>query len=432
MSQKGAHVKRAAEAPKKRKKKKTLGRVLLVVLIVLVVLAAVAVGVFFHFYGLLNTGGSDVNVSAVPSAAPSAPPAETPDITDPEPTETPEPTPEPLTEEELAALEELRLRESLQADAEEIMYNENVYNILLLGADGTSDVVERSDTMILLSINKETKKMWLTSLMRDTQVAITNPDGSFWGTGHLNWTTQFGGVSMTVATVESQRNFAIHIDNWALVNFVDFARVAELLGPITVTITAEEAAGMNRLVREVARMTDALYGLSEENSTPRVYFPTQGGTLTISNGIQILAYCRERKSAVGTDHYGDTGRSNKQREVLMKMWENVKHMSLAQQVRVAEEIMSIITTDLTPGQCASLLLSAPSFIGYEINQQQCPVEGAMVKTRDESNLSIYSADWNVNRNFLRATIYNEPLTARELTSYWTGVGVQVYDPEQEN
>lgn len=58
------------------------------------------------------------------------------------------------------------------------MSDSNVYNILLIGADGRTEELERSDAMILLSINKTTKTMWLTSLMRDTQVEIAD-----WGIG---------------------------------------------------------------------------------------------------------------------------------------------------------------------------------------------------------------------------------------------------------
>lgn len=56
----------------------------------------------------------------------------------------------------------------------------------------------------------------------------------------------------------------------------------------------------------------------------------------------------------------------------MQMWGNVKKMSLAEQYALAKDIMSIISTDLTMGQCASLLLQAPDFLTYDIQMQQCP------------------------------------------------------------
>ena len=44
-------------------------------------------------------------------------------------------------------------------------------------------------------------------------------------------------MDLLIQAIESEKNFAIHIDNWAQVNFLDFAEVAGLLGPIEVTVT---------------------------------------------------------------------------------------------------------------------------------------------------------------------------------------------------
>ena len=429
MSQNGAHVQKKNRAGKSRGKK-TLKNVLIVLAVLILALGIGGYFAFHHLYGLMNTGNNSPTASPAAELTVSPAPTEEPEDS-PEPTETPEPTPEPLTEEELQALAELELRQSLEADAEEIMYNQNVYNILLIGADGVKDTLERSDAMILLSINRETKKIWVTSLMRDTQVSIPG-----WGTGHLNWATSYGasardatrfdGVNLLISTLESEKNFAIHIDNWALVNFLDFAEVANLLGPITVTVTAEEAAGMNALIRQVCQMRDKKLGIKKTNPTYRSFFPAEGGTVTITDGIQILAYCRERHTYVA-GHYGDTGRSNKQREVLLAMWENVKKMNIFQQYELAETVMSIVTTDLTEGQCFSLLLSAPSFLTYQVYGQQIPNADAMTKGRDANGLSTYFADFRVNRNILRATVYGEEVSAYDLHSSFTGITVTLPD-----
>ncbi len=404
------NVQEAPVSERPEKKKKHVGRTVIIVIaaVILVILLAVFL-IFRDMYGQLN---SHSRTTPAPTAIPSAAVEATPEVT-----ATPEPTAAPLTEEEKAKLEEMELRSSLAESAEEVMSDKNVYNILLIGSDGRTEELERSDAMILLSINKTTKTMWLTSLMRDTQVEIAD-----WGTGHLNWATRFGGVDMLINTIESTRNFAIDVDNWAMVDFLDFAEIASKVGPITVTVTKEEAADINIRIREACRMNDAYYG----TDTPRCYFPTdQDGTYEITDGFQILGYCRER-------HYGgDTGRSEKQREVLMQMWNNVKKMSLTEQYALAKEIMSIVSTDITMGQCASLLLQAPDFLTYDIQMQQCPTPGSFWRGLDANGLSIYNTDFVVNRNFLRATIYGEEMTAGELTSYWTGNAVQVYYPPEK-
>ena len=424
MSQNGAH-----ETKKKtvRRRKTTQGRkrplktILLIVLAVVLLVGIVGYAVFHHLYSQMNVVSDKKDA---PSAAVGQEATATP-FDDPEPTDTPEPTPRPLTEEEKQAQAEAELLASLEKDAEEIMYNENVYNILLIGADGVKNTLERSDAMILLSLNKATKEIWLTSFMRDTQVNIPG-----YGPGqHLNWATQYGGdekgVQLLISTLESEKNFAIHIDNWALVNFLDCGEVASLLGPVTVTVTPEEAVGMNALIRQVCQMRDKTLGLTGEDRTVRSLFPEEGGTFTITDGIQILSYCRERYTYVA-GHYGDTGRSNKQREVLMAMWENVKKMNILQQYALTEKVMSIVTTDLTEGKCFSLLLNAPSYLSYSVHQQQIPHVDAMTKGMF-NGLSTYFPDLRVNRNILRGTIYGEELTAHDLYSSYTGINVVLPD-----
>lgn len=260
-AKRGRHLKAAPEnehPEQPEKKKKHVGRTVIIVIaaVVLVVLLAVFL-IFRDLYSQMNT---KPRTTPEPTAAPAAVIDATPEVT-----ATPEPTPRPLTEEEKAELEEMELRSSLAESAEDVMSDSNVYNILLIGADGRTEELERSDAMILLSINKTTKTMWLTSLMRDTQVEIAD-----WGIGHLNWATRFGGVDMLINTIESTRNFAVNVDNWAMVDFLDFAKIASMVGPITVTVTKEEAADINPLIREACQLNDAYYG----TDVPRCYFPT--------------------------------------------------------------------------------------------------------------------------------------------------------------
>ena len=244
----GRHLKTAPENERPEKKKKHVGRTVIIVIaaVILVILLAVFL-IFRDLYSQMNT---KPHTTPGPTAVPAAVTDATPEVT-----ATPEPTPRPLTEEETAELEEMELRSSLAESAEDVMSDSNVYNILLIGSDGRTEGLERSDAMIIRSVNNTTKTMWLTSLMRDTQVEIAD-----WGIGHLNWATRFGGVDMLINTIESTRNFASNVDNWAMVDFLDFAKIASMVGPITVSVTKEEAADMNLLIREACQLNDAYYG----------------------------------------------------------------------------------------------------------------------------------------------------------------------------
>ena len=423
----------SSAASQSRERERRIGRTLLIIVLALIVLAmGTVVGLFLHFYNLMNTGKDAGQPSIITAAQidnlpaqPEVSPAtqtvlETEEIATAEPVPaftavTPAPTPEvPKTEEQL-------LMEDLEKSAEQIIYSDDVYNLLLIGSDGRVEDLERSDSMIVVSINRTTKDIWLTSLMRDCQVMVPN-----WGMTHLNWCTRMGGIDMLISAIESPENFGLQIDNWAMADFLDFVQVAELLGPVSVSITVEEAEDMNKAIREVCQLIDASEGrqLNDPNNIERPYFPTdQDGTYTLTNGIQILGYCRERH--VG----GDTGRSVKQRDVLTQMWENAKKMTVMEQFNLMEKLLPVISTDLSAGKCASLLLQLPALLEYKIHTQQCPVEGSFFRTMDKDNLSIYNVDFFTNRNYLRATIYHEPMTIDQLTSRWLGYPMVIYDPE---
>ena len=400
-----------APPPKKSRRRKRRRVIWIIVGVLILAVLVAGVLIFRHMFGLMHDEEKIQQYTSTP-----APTAATETQSTPVPTPEETATPVPLTEEELAEIEETNLRNALQEDAEEIMYSDDVYNILLIGCDSWSSDM-RSDSMILLSINKSSKKIWLTSFMRDTQVFIPN-----WGIGHLNWAIQFGGVDMLIDTLESEKNFGIHIDNWALIEFYGFLDVADMLTPITVEVAANQVKEMNYCLYD-----SYAFMYKSRNSklwADQFFFPEGGGTCELTRGGHVLAYCRERHVS------GDTGRSQKQRECLTKMFENAKKLSLKEQYQLVEKAMSVVTTDISSGKCASLLLQAPTLLTYEINAQQCPTPGAFWKGRDDSNLSIYNADFRVNRNFLRATIYDDKsITTADLTSNWTGQSVTVYYPE---
>ena len=418
---------RGGSSRRRQRRERHIGRTLLIIVLALIFAAILAIiGLFFHFYNLMNTGNEVTTVAVAPTVMPTAQTIGSDysaSYTDPvaaslDSGETVDATAEP----EVPKTEEQLLRESLEKSAEQIIYSDDVYNILLIGSDGRVEELERSDSMIVASINRTTKTIWLTSLMRDCQVTVPE-----WGIAHLNWCTRMGGIDMLIKTIESPSNFGLQIDNWAMVDFLDFVQVAEMLAPVTVTVTPEEAADMNLAIREVCQLIDATEGrkVNDPGNIERPYFPTdQTGTYTLTNGIQILGYCRERH--IG----GDTGRSQKQRDVLTQMWENAKGMTVTEQFKLMEAIFPIISTDLSAGKCASLLLQLPSFLEYEIRTQQCPVEESFFRTMDSNNLSIYNVDYATNQNFLRATIYNEPMTREQLTSRWLGYPVLIYEPEE--
>ena len=118
------------------------------------------------------------------------------------------------------------------------MSDKNVTNILLIGSD-TRDENERgrTDSMILLSINKQTKQMTMTSLMRDCYVEI--PDH---GWAKLNAAYSYGGAELLMDTIE--QNFDVAVDKFVYVSFFSFIDIVDAVGGINIDLSDDEAQYM--------------------------------------------------------------------------------------------------------------------------------------------------------------------------------------------
>lgn len=128
-----------------------------------------------------------------------------------------------LTDEETDALQSEILNETQDI---ELPNNSNVYNILLIGVDRRDKTwYGNSDSMILLSVNKDTKQIHMTSFMRDLYANI--PDV---GVKKLNAACAYGGGPLVVRTIED--NYKLPIDNYASVDFDSMIDIIDAVGGI--------------------------------------------------------------------------------------------------------------------------------------------------------------------------------------------------------
>ena len=203
---------------------------------------------------------------------------------------------------------------------------DNIINILLIGQDSRDGVsVQRSDSMILCTINKSAKTITLTSFMRDLYVQIPGqPDH------RLNSSYAWGGMNLLNATLK--KNFGIEVDGNIEVNFYNFAAIVDIMGGLDVELTANEASYLNRR------------GNWDVN-------PDSAGTWNLTAGVnhltgeQALAYSRIRD--VGNS---DFERTSRQRKVLTLMAEKVKTLNLAQLNSLMTTLLPMVTTDMTQSQ----------------------------------------------------------------------------------
>ncbi|MDO4189823.1 MAG: LCP family protein, partial [Lachnospiraceae bacterium] len=271
----------------------------------------------------------------------------------------------------------IAIEEDLENNIEDMasnseLYNTDCFNLLLIGVDSRSNNYSgRSDVMILVSINKETKRVVMTSILRDTFVSIPGN-----GTNRLNAAYAYGGEDLLVETIKA--NFGIDVDRCAIVNFYVVMDLVNAVGGVDIELSSDEIKVMNKYYIEGWN-----YIFDEPKGTD-IIDESLAGTTVHLNGKQALAYARVRY--VGTDF----ARTARQREVIMLCLEKIKGMSLSELDTLAEELLPKIRTNLTESDCASLLLMALNISSYSFDNMTIPIEGSWsnVNIRGMSVLAI--------------------------------------------
>lgn len=263
---------------------------------------------------------------------------------------------------------------------EEEVIGDEIVNILLIGQD-TRNAAQKglSDTMILISVNTQTKKLVMTSFMRDLYIDIPSDRGGYYRQ-RINTAYAVGGMEKLDATLAY--NFGVEVDNNVEVDFAGFQTIVEAMGGIDMELTKAEAHHLNSQYANLGwKLKEGLQHL---------------------NGEQALAYARIR--AVDND-FNRTGR---QRAVLNKLFEKVKTMSVAELLSLAKEFVPLITTDMTNSEITKYIMDlAPLLPELEIISQRVPQDGtwwgADVGSEGQPMYVIY-CNLTKNREMLRDTI----------------------------
>lgn len=255
--------------------------------------------------------------------------------------------------------------------ANKLNSSDDVYNVLLIGTDERATQANyRSDTMILVSIDKSTKKIKLTSFLRDLWVYIPAKDKS----AKLNATCSYGGPQMVIDTLEY--HFKVKIDKYVMINFDVFKTVINDLGGITLTITEAEAA----------------------NITKEAGFNCKAGTRTVK-GRTALWYARIRHLD------SDFNRTARQRKVIQAVIEKAKQSDIKTLSTVLNDVLPQIQTDINKSEMASLGVNALlKYIKYDIEEQQIPAKGTWSNAWVGSQ-QVLKADLDDNAKILKEFIY---------------------------
>ena len=184
-------------------------------------------------------------------------------------------------------------------------------NILLLGIDARpGERTGRSDTMIILTVDADQNVIRMVSLMRDLYVEIPGRKNN-----RLNAAYVFGGAELLMQTIE--QNFGIHVDHYVAVNFSMLANLIDQLGGLELNV---ESDYYKDRINAVIKCDNRVLGIDVNDG-----LLTSAGLQTLT-GKQAQAYARYR---YGTSD-GDFGRTQRQRDVILKILEKLRGLTLVQ------------------------------------------------------------------------------------------------------
>ena len=210
---------------------------------------------------------------------------------------------------------------------------EGYTNIALFGTDSREGAAEngelvRSDTIIVASLNNETKEVKLVSVYRDTML---EQEGQHYDKANVAYAQ--GGPEEAVNMLN--RNLDLDIEDYVSVNFLAMADVVDALDGVDIELTDEEVVHMNNYCVETSEVT----GKSYERIEPEV-----GGTYHL-NGVQAVSYARIRYTAGG-----DFTRTERQRLLIEKVVEKAKDAGIVKINEIIDAVLPEVSTSLSASE----------------------------------------------------------------------------------
>lgn len=288
-------------------------------------------------------------------------------------------------EEELVSLEGLEQVETAPVIPEgDIFAEDSVLNILLIGTDERTDEFNtnaRSDSMILVSIDKDAKTVKLISLERGMGVPIL--EGQYEGQYDLlTHIFRYGGSDLLTRTV--QTCFKLEVDKYVRLNFHSVTEVVDAIGGIDIELTEKEAYYFE-------------FRYEAASSTGTQEKPVAG--MNHLDGGMALAFARLR--AIDSDWW----RVERQRRVIIAVADKLKTASLLELNDLADSVLPLIQTNLTKLEIAELLLYAPNFMNSTFDQMTIPVKGTYGGMTGLHGHGMFAPDYEVNCAIMQEFLY---------------------------
>lgn len=226
-------------------------------------------------------------------------------------------------------------------------------NIALLGLDAQDATFtnSRSDCIMIISINNDTKEVKIVSVYRDTYLNI---DGH--GLDKVTHAYAFGKAPLALSAIN--KNLDLDITEYVTIDFDSVINIVDAMGGVEITVTSAEASQIT--------------GISA------------AGTYNLT-GTQALAYGRIRK--IDTDY----ARTERMRNVVIKVFEKAKKLSLTQLNSLIDQLLPEVTTNISQTE---ILSYASKIGGYNVTDSF----GWPYEVRGYNGVAWYAAPVNLEAN----------------------------------
>ncbi len=209
-----------------------------------------------------------------------------------------------------------------------------IYNVAFFGVDsrdGTLGKGNRSDTIMICSVDMDKHEVRLVSIYRDTYLNVGNDSYR-----KCNVAYALGGPEQALSMINM--NTDMYITDYVTVGFEGVMEAVDALGGVEINVTEAEMSHLNNY-------QISMVGESEDNInfTAKAgvdYIPVTEPGLQTLNGLQATAYCRIR-------HIGnDFARTERQRNVLIAMLEKAKVSSVGELTDAMNAVLPHISTSV--------------------------------------------------------------------------------------
>ena len=367
------------EEEKHRPPKKKAGKIVLAIVLILVLLAGAGVlwGIRYYnqMFSKMNIVTLDENLyeTFVPETTEPSLPAETET-----PVQTTEATEETVTEETTIP--------PFKA--------EDIVNILVVGqASRAGEEGHMADSTILVTVNTYDGTVKLSSVLRDTLVDLPAYKGHGVGRNKFNMAYQLGhtydGIegAMAYTNLTMFHNFGVEVDHNVEISFESFTKLIDYMGGIEIELTEAEAKYLNN---------DDLY----------VKYDVQPG-LQYLDGMAALSYARMRKAEGDAD--SDIKRTSRQHTVIEALFNKVRYLSLTELQGVADTLLPLITTTMTPKDVADLMLKMlPHVRDLKFEKGSIPIQTTYWGVLQEPYGSVLLFYPDQNKRLIREFTEGEP------------------------